>query len=259
MSVAGPTSADGPRPARAPCNGASPCLASLRVSSPASWTSLAMPKSVSRGTRSLGSIFGRPAPSPAPSEGALEVPRRIGPYSRPRAARQDDVVRLDVAMEDAAVVGVLDRVGDRGHPSRRQPSRHGPILRLQPATQAGPGAELRGDEVAERADLARIEDPDDVGMIEPGGGRASLRNRSTSPGETTRMGERQLQGAMRPTVCARTTSGIRRNRGGRGPRTAPGGEGRQREPRPLGGFHGRLAIGDRIRRREHLSSSRRRS
>ena len=69
--------------------------------------------------------------------GQAEVGQAGDEVVRPRTARQDHVVGLDVAVEDAAVVGVLHRVGQRGEPARRQPRRDRLVPRLQPAPQAG--------------------------------------------------------------------------------------------------------------------------
>ncbi len=71
-----------------------------------------------------------------------------------RPVRQDHVVRLDVTMKDAAFVGVLQRVGQRGEPLRRQWRRDRPALGLEPLAKCWPSAELRGDEVTRRAELS---------------------------------------------------------------------------------------------------------
>ena len=148
-----------------------------RVSSPASSSTLARPKSVSRGMKSLG-------------------PGRRG---------EDDVVGLDVAVEDAAVVGVLGGVGQRGGPGRGRAVRHGRVLGLEPLAEAGPGAELGGDEVAERPELAGVEDADDVGMVEPGGGLGLAEEAADVVGAEHALGQGHLEGdlaAQEPVAAA---------------------------------------------------------
>ncbi len=114
--------------------------------------------------------------------------------SGPEARGQDDVVGLDVAMEDAAFVGVLHGVGQRGDPARRQPGGHRLVPSPQPSAQAGPCAELGGDEVAQGAELAGVEDPNDVGMVEPGGGAGLAEEPADIPGAQHPLGQRHLQG-----------------------------------------------------------------
>ena len=101
--------------------------------------------------------------------GQAEVGQARDQVFRLRAASQEDVIRLDVAVENSACVGVLHSVGDCGHPPRRQPCGHGLILRLQPAAQARPFTILGGDEVAQWSEFSGVVDPNDVRMIEPRG------------------------------------------------------------------------------------------
>jgi hypothetical protein len=61
---------------------------------------------------------------------------------RPRAARQNYVVRVDIAVADATVVGALNRFGQRGDPTRRQPRRDRPTLDLEPLMEAGSRADF---------------------------------------------------------------------------------------------------------------------
>ena len=82
-------------------------------------------------------------------------------------AVQQDVLRLDVAVDDALLVGVLQGVADLRHDPQR-------LLRLQVAVaQQLPQVDavhVLHDEVVEAAGLAEIVDGDDVGMAEPGQG-----------------------------------------------------------------------------------------
>ena len=123
-----------PRPAPAPCRRACrrcrPC--SVSGSSPAR---CATPKSVS---------FATP---------------------RPRAGDGDDhVLRLDVAVHDAALVRVGERVGER-----EPGAQHVAVGELAVGLQLGERAALDelGDEVAAVVLLAGVEQPDDAGVIEP--------------------------------------------------------------------------------------------
>ena len=79
-------------------------------------------------------------------------------------------------------------------PARRQPRRDRLVLGLQPAAQAGARAELRGDEVAERAELAGVVDPHDVGMVEPGRGPGLAEEPVDIARRQHALGQRHLQG-----------------------------------------------------------------
>jgi hypothetical protein len=78
--------------------------------------------------------------------------------------RHDHVLRLDVAVDDPALAGVGQRVGERQadpqHVAVRQRSRRGQ------AVECLAGDQLR-DEVARLAVLAGVEDGHDPGMVEP--------------------------------------------------------------------------------------------
>ena len=90
-----------------------------------------------------------------------------------RAVGDDHVLRLDVAVDDAAAVGVLERVG---RARARPAARRGPTARRRPASavERAPAHQL-GDEVARLAVLAGVEDGDDARVVEPRGGQRLAR------------------------------------------------------------------------------------
>jgi hypothetical protein len=85
-----------------------------------------------------------------------------------RLAGEQDVLRLDVEVGDAGVVGVVERVGDRAE-------QLGGGLRVQPALGVEQAAERLAADVlhhdpGQPSLLAGVVDGDDVGVGEPGGG-----------------------------------------------------------------------------------------
>jgi hypothetical protein len=79
---------------------------------------------------------------------------------------KEDIGRFDVAVDEMVTVGVVQRLGHRGH-QRHRLGYQGPPL-LQPDGKVLPLNEL-GDNVAEPVvSAAYVVDGDDVGVIEPG-------------------------------------------------------------------------------------------
>ena len=107
--------------------------------------------------------------------GDAEV-RQLRHPAPPRAAGgDDDVLRLDVAVHDAALVRVGERVGER------QPgAQHVAVRQLAVGLQLGERAALDqlGDEVAAVVLLAGVEQPDDAGWSSLATARASRCARS---------------------------------------------------------------------------------
>ena len=102
-----------------------------------------------------------------PAVGGLPV--RLGGHDAAAAAHgagEEDVVRLDVAVDDAALVGHVEPLGevldDPGGDPRIDRARMAP----EPLRQRAPGAELLGDEHHAVA-LADVVDRDEVGVREP--------------------------------------------------------------------------------------------
>jgi hypothetical protein len=89
-------------------------------------------------------------------------------HVRPAGRVQQDVAGLDVAVDDALAVGVVQRLGDRGCQFRGH-GRRGPVV----ADQPGEGAALDEpghDEAGIFGGAAGVVDGDDVRVVEPGGG-----------------------------------------------------------------------------------------
>ena len=84
---------------------------------------------------------------------------------RSAVARQDDVPGLDVAMDDRALVGVGQGLGDAGDDLRRLPPGHRPAL--HPLVQRLAIEQVRDDEAPAVLD-ADVEDRQDAAMTEPG-------------------------------------------------------------------------------------------
>ena len=80
---------------------------------------------------------------------------------------EQDVLRLDVAVDDALLVRVLERLADGRHDHQRLLRRQLP--RLQQLPQAHAVHKLH-QQVIEAVGLAEVIDGDDVGMVEPGQG-----------------------------------------------------------------------------------------
>jgi hypothetical protein len=108
---------------------------------------------------------------------------------------EDDIGRLQVAVQHPAVVGVLNRVGHRRHQPGRLPHRHRERLVLQPFTQRLSGTERGGDE-AHRADLAGLVDRDQVGVVELGGGQGLADQPPPGVRAHQHLGPRDLQGNL---------------------------------------------------------------
>jgi hypothetical protein len=108
----------------------------------------------------------------------------------------EDVRRLEVAVPDAALVGVLDGVGDGGDHPGRSLGGNRPLMLLDPLGE-GDARAVGRDDVGDAVGHARLEDGDDVGVIEASG-KAAL------PLEAGRIGpgEGDLEGhvAMQPGV-----------------------------------------------------------
>jgi serine/threonine protein kinase len=87
-----------------------------------------------------------------------------------QAKNREELARLHeeaTPSKPSTLVGVLHRVGQRGHQLRRRPRWHWLGLRLEPGGERAARAVGRGD-VAERASLADFVDRHHVGMIQPG-------------------------------------------------------------------------------------------
>jgi hypothetical protein len=79
---------------------------------------------------------------------------------------QEDVARLDVAVDDPRAVGRLERVGDRRHDPGRLARRHRAGA-VDPSGQALALQQLH-DQVRPPVVLAKVKHPGDVGVVEPG-------------------------------------------------------------------------------------------
>lgn len=86
----------------------------------------------------------------------------------PPAAGQDDVRRLDVAMDDAVLVAVL-QPGEQPRHDHRHLIRRQRLPRQQPGTERG-ALDVLHDDVGELFGLAVVVDADDVGTVQPSGG-----------------------------------------------------------------------------------------
>ncbi len=82
------------------------------------------------------------------------------------AVLEQDVVRLDVAMDDAEAVGVGQGIGDFGEEAHRLRHREWALAR-QPVAERFP-LDQRHGEPGQPADLAGGEERDDVGMVAAG-------------------------------------------------------------------------------------------
>ena len=78
---------------------------------------------------------------------------------------EQDVLRLDVAVDDALLVRILERLADRRHDDQRLLRRQLPGLQQLP--QAHPIHELH-QQVIEAVGLAEVIDGDNVRMVEAG-------------------------------------------------------------------------------------------
>src|SRR5262249_4858375 len=86
---------------------------------------------------------------------------------------EEDVGRLQVAMENAALVSVLDRFREDGQQLRSDQRGHRFRSVAQPPSQRDAGTVRRGD-VADAIDLACLVNCDDVRMVESGRGTRFL-------------------------------------------------------------------------------------
>ena len=91
---------------------------------------------------------------------------------------EQDVGRLEVAVQDAALVGVVDRPGD-GRQQAAAASRAGRRARPDASGQAAALDQLHAEVVLALV-LADLVDRDDVGWSRPAAASASLRKRCTS-------------------------------------------------------------------------------
>ena len=82
---------------------------------------------------------------------------------------EEDIRRLEVAVQHPPAVHVVDRLGRRGHQLGRRPGVHRSGMVLEPGGQAPAGAVGAGD-VADRPVLAGLVDRHQVGVVQPGGG-----------------------------------------------------------------------------------------
>ena len=83
---------------------------------------------------------------------------------------EEDVGRLEIAVEDAVLVGKMDRTGDLRDQGRHRPQpfrRAGGRKRGHPGRQGSSLQQLHGDEVPPLV-LPGLMDRDDVGVVEPG-------------------------------------------------------------------------------------------
>jgi hypothetical protein len=112
----------------------------------------------------------------------------VGDQRAAGAGLQQDVVRLDVAVDDAAAVRVGERPGDLAQHARGVGRRKG-TARAEPLAErlAGDVAHDEEDEAARRADAM---DGDDVRVREPGGG-ARLAHEAVARGGGAGEGRRE--------------------------------------------------------------------
>ncbi len=115
-------------------------------------------------------------PTTSPGAGQRLVAREVGdaevgelgdPRGAARGVGDDHVLRLDVAVHDAALVRVLERTAEC------EPDAQDVAVREQPlgAQRVDRAAvDELGDQVARRLVLPGVEDRDDPGMVEPAGG-----------------------------------------------------------------------------------------
>ncbi len=85
------------------------------------------------------------------------------------AGVEEDVGGLEIAMEHAALMGVMDGAGERGQEHRRLARREGRLPVGQPLRQGGALHQLHRQEVPAVV-LSDFVDGHDVGMVEAGGG-----------------------------------------------------------------------------------------
>ena len=107
---------------------------------------------------------------------------------------QQDVFRLDVAMDDAVAVRVVQGTGDFGGDPQRIGDRQ-LLLPAQPLAQRL-AFDVRHDVEEEAVGLAGIEERQDVRMMEVRGGLISLRKRS-APMTAASSGRRTLTATLR--------------------------------------------------------------
>ena len=92
------------------------------------------------------------------------------------SAAEENVLRLDVPVNHAVAVGVLERVGGLARDPERVVDRELPLAPEPVAQRLALDERHREPEPA--AGLARIQHGEDVGMLQPGGERISRWKRS---------------------------------------------------------------------------------
>jgi len=111
-------------------------------------------------------------------------------------AREEDVLRLDVPMDDAVLVGVVQRAG--GLPADLEGHIHGKLpLAANPVAEALALDEGHG-EPQPAGDLARVQHGEDVRVLQPGG-EADLALESLRPQRRGQLGVEHLE-RHRPVV-----------------------------------------------------------
>jgi hypothetical protein len=85
-------------------------------------------------------------------------------FTRPRRSSKM-FLRLDVAMDDALVVGELQRVANLRHDGQRLPARHASAMQQLPQAHA---VHIFHEEEIQPIGAAKVIDGDDAGMVELG-------------------------------------------------------------------------------------------
>src|SRR5207253_707072 len=107
--------------------------------------------------------------------------------------QQKDVVRLDVAMDEARAMRGAERGADLAH-ERRHLSRRAAAVALQELAEVHAAEELHDEEEGALFELARVVDGDDAGMIDPGHGARLLLEAHPHFGVVEVLGLDQLHG-----------------------------------------------------------------
>ena len=167
--------------------------------------------------------------------GDAEVGQLRRRAARGRAVGHDHVLRLDVAVDDAALVGVVERVGER-----EADAQHVAVRQLAGRLELGERAALHqlGDEVAAAVLLARVEQRDDRVVVEPRDG-AGLALRALGRGPAGR-DDLDRHGAAEALVAGGVDRAEAAGAEARAEPVAPHGERRAR--RPAAGRRRRAAL-----------------